>query len=388
EGFEWQVPGLRAELVTALIKSLPKATRRHLVPAPETARAALEELDPQAGTSITSQLSRILGRRAGIRIDEGEWDWSKVPSHLRVTFAVEDERRRPLGRGQDLADLREELAGHLQQGMSKAGASIERSGLSDWDVGDLPQTFETTVGRHTVLGHPALVDEGGSVALRVLPEEQEATAAHRAGVRRLLLLNTTPPWKRVLARLTNAQKLALADNPHGSVPALLEDALAAAVEDIVTQHVGRPVRSRSDYDEALAAVRTHAAQRVLTIVAEIEPVLGLRTEVLALLERMQAPALSATVADVRAPLDQLGRPGFGADPGPARLPDLRRYLRGITVRLEKAAENPRRDACHMEAVDSVESAYADLLEALDPLRRQGQDVRDIGWMIEELRVSL
>ena len=388
EGFEWQVPGLRAELVTALIKSLPKATRRHLVPAPETARAALEELDPQAGTSITSQLSRILGRRAGIRIDEGEWDWSKVPSHLRVTFAVEDERRRPLGRGQDLADLREELAGHLQQGMSKAGASIERSGLTDWDVGDLPQTFETTIGRHTVLGHPALVDEGGSVALRVLPEEQEATAAHRAGVRRLLLLNTTPPWKRVLARLTNAQKLALADNPHGSVPALLEDALAAAVEDIVTQHVGRPVRSRSDYDEALAAVRTHAAQRVLTIVAEVEPVLGLRSEVLALLERMQAPALSATVADVRAQLDQLVRPGFVTDTGLARLPDLRRYLRGITVRLEKAAENPRRDAGHMEAVDSVESAYADLLEALDPLRRQGQDVRDIGWMIEELRVSL
>src|SRR5699024_7110653 len=169
---------------------------------------------------------------------------------------------------------------------------------------------------------------------------------------------------------------------------LLEDALAAAVEDIVTQHVGRPVRSRSDYDEALAAVRTHAAQRVLTIVAEVEPVLGLRSEVLALLERMQAPALSATVADVRAQLDQLVRPGFVTDTGLARLPDLRRYLRGITVRLEKAAENPRRDAGHMEAVDSVESAYADLLEALDPLRRQGQDVRDIGWMIEELRVSL
>ncbi len=388
EDFEWQVPGLRAELVTALIKSLPKATRRHLVPAPDHARAALAELDPRAGTPITHQLSRILGARAGIRIDEGEWDWSKVPGHLRVTFAVEDQRRRRLGSGKDLDELRERLAGDLQQGMSRAGASIERTGLTGWDVGDLPETFEAKVGRHTVLGHPALVDEGESVALRVLPEEQEASAAHRAGVRRLLLLNTSPPWKRVLARLTNAQKLALADNPHGSVPALLEDALAAAVDDIVAQHVAGPVRTRAAFEEALAATRTHVAQRVLTIVAEVEPVLAQRTEITTLLGRMQAPALSGTVADVRAQLDGLVRPGFVADTGLEHLPHLRRYLRAIVVRLEKAAENPRRDAGHMEAIDAVEAAYADLLEALPPLRRRGQDVVDIGWMIEELRVSL
>ncbi|NYF97048.1 ATP-dependent RNA helicase HrpA [Janibacter cremeus] len=387
-GFDWQVPGLRAELVAALIKSLPKATRRHLVPAPDHARAALAELDPHAGTSITSQLSGVLGRRAGLRIDEGEWDFSKVPDHLRVTFVVEDQRRRRLGRGKDLSELAEQMAGHLQQRMSRAGASIERTGLTGWDIDDLPQTFSTRAGKHTVLGYPALVDEGRSVALRVLPDEQQARAAHRDGVRRLLLLNTIPPWKRVLARLTNAQKLALADNPHGSVPTLLEDALAAAVDDIVTQHVDGPVRTAAAFDEALKATRTHIAQRVLTIVAEVEPVLAQRSEVLRLLERMGSPALTGTVADARAQLDGLVRPDFIADTGVAKLPDLRRYLRGILVRLERAAENPRRDAGHQEAIDSVESAYADLLEALGPLRRRAQDVVDIGWMIEELRVSL
>ncbi|MHA7127079.1 ATP-dependent RNA helicase HrpA [Janibacter indicus] len=388
DGFDWQVPGLRADLVTALIKSLPKATRRHLVPAPDHARAALTQLDPAAGTSITSQLSSVLGRRAGIRIDEGEWDWSKVPDHLRVTFAVEDGRRRRLGRGKDLEELREGLAGHVQQGMSRAGASIERTGLTTWDLDDLPETFSTKTGKHTVVGHPALVDEGSSVAIRVLPDEQQAAAAHTAGVRRLLLLGTTPPWKRVLARLTNAQKLALADNPHGSVPKLLDDALAAAVDDIVAQHVTGPVRSRAAFDEALAATRTHVAQRVLTAVSEVEPVLAQRTEVLALLDRMTAPALATTVADVRAQLDGLVRPGFIADTGLSRLPDLRRYLRGISLRLERAADNPRRDAGHQEAVDAVEAAYADLLDALPPLRRRSADVVDIGWMIEELRISL
>ncbi|MGN7246818.1 ATP-dependent RNA helicase HrpA [Janibacter anophelis] len=388
DGFDWQVPGLRAELVTALIKSLPKATRRHLVPAPDHAAAALEQLDPDAGTSITAQLSSVLGRRAGIRIDEGEWDWSRVPDHLRVTFAVEDSRRRRLGSGKDLETLREGLAGHVQQGMSRAGASIERTGLTTWDLDELPATFTTRTGKHTVIGYPALVDEGSSVAVRVLPDEQQALGAHRAGVRRLLLLGTTPPWKRVLARLTNAQKLALADNPHGSVPALLEDALAAAVDDIVAQHVQGPVRTREAFEAALAATRTHVAQRVLTAVAEVEPVLVQRAEVLATLDRMSAPALATTVADVRAQLDGLVRPGFVADTGMDRLPDLRRYLRGISLRLDKAAENPRRDATHQEAIDGVEAAYADLLDALPPLRRRSPDVVDIGWLIEELRISL
>ncbi|QBF46365.1 ATP-dependent RNA helicase HrpA [Janibacter limosus] len=388
DGFDWQVPGLRADLVTALIKSLPKATRRHLVPAPDHARAALAELDADAGTTITSQLSSVLGRRGGIRIDEAEWDWAKVPDHLRVSFAVEDGNRRRLGHGKDLEALRESLAGHVQQGMSRAGASIERTGLTTWDLDELPSTFSTRTGKHTVVGYPALVDEGSSVAVRVLPDEQQAIAAHRAGVRRLLLLCTTPPWKRVLARLTNAQKLALADNPHGSVPKLLDDALAAAVDDIVLQHVTGPVRTRADFDQALTATRTHVAQRVLTAVSEVEPVLAQRTAALALLERMTAPALGVTVADVRAQLDGLVRPGFIADTGLDRLPDLRRYLRGISLRLERAAENPRRDATHQEAIDGVEAAYADLLDALPPLRRRSPDVVDIGWMIEELRISL
>ena len=103
---------------------------------------------------------------------------------------------------------------------------------------------------------------------------------------------------------------------------------------------------------------------------------------------MAAPALGPTVADVRAQLDGLVRPGFIADTGLERLPDLRRYLRGISLRLERAAENPRRDATHQEAIDGVEAAYADLLDALPPLRRRSPDVVDIGWMIEELRISL
>ena len=392
-GFDWQVPGLRAEVVTAMVRALPKALRRHLVPAPDHAAAAVAELagtadDLPAGTPLVQALAPVLARRAGVPVGPEDIDLERVPDHLRITFVVEDHKRRVLGQGKDLEVLREQLAGHLQQRMSRAGSDLERSGLTGWDLGTLPETVTQRSGRHTVIGYPTLVDEGDSVALRVVADPAEAEAARRTGVRRLLLLGTTPPWKRVLARLTNAQKLALADNPHGSVPALLEDCLAAAVDDIVAAHVPGTVRDVESFETALAAVRTHVAQRVLTVVGEVEPVLARHAEVQRMLTRVDVPDLRMTVADVRAQVGGLVRPGFVADVGLARLPDLRRYLRAVLVRLERAAEDPRRDARQQEGIDQVEAAYADLLDALPPLRRGADDVTAIGWMIEELRVSL
>ncbi|WP_370892402.1 ATP-dependent RNA helicase HrpA [Janibacter sp. GXQ6167] len=387
EGFDWQVPGLRGDLVTALIRALPKATRRHFVPAPDHAAAALREIDPERG-SITEELRRVLRERTGVTVAPGEFDIARVPDHLRVTFRVEDRRRRVLGEGKDLEVLRTELAGQVQRRMSQAGASIERTGLTTWDLGTLPQTFTRTQGKTTVIGYPTLVDEGSSVALRVVPDAAQAEAARRVGVRRLLILGTSPPWKRVLARLSNAEKLALGHNPHGSVPALLDDVLAAAVDDIVAEHVPQVVRDEAAFEAALTAVRAHLVARVLAGVRAVEPVLALHAQIEARIASLTAPALAATLADIRAQLASLIRAGFVADTSLARLPDLRRYLEGVAVRLDRAAEDPARDQRQQPIIDDVEGAYADLLERLDPLARRTEAVVDIGWQIEELRVSL
>ena len=390
EGFDWQVPGLRDDLAIALLKSLPKATRRHFVPTPDHAMAALAEADPGRG-ALTDELARVLHERTGIRIPSQEWDLSRVPDHLRITFSVDGPGGRVVARGKDLDALRETAGGAVRAGMARAGASFERTGLTTWSVGTVPETFEGHSGGLTVEGYPAVVDEGTSVALRVLPDRGAAEAAHRRGVRRLLLLNTTAPWKRVLARLSNAQKLALADNPHGSVPALLQDCLDAAVDDIVAEHVPGEVRTEEAYAAALAAVRAHAATRVLVVVEAVEPVLALAAQVRRTLEALERGAASArtaaTRADVRAQLDSLVRPGFVAATGVARLRDVRRYLLAMQHRAERAATNPREPVLQ-EQVDAVESAYADLLESLPPSRRAAAEVTDIGWMVEELRVSL
>ena len=389
DGFDWQVPGLRADLAVALIRSLPKATRRRLVPAPDHAAAALAGVRQGSG-AFTAELGRVVFEQTGVRVEPTDWHPEAVPDHLRVTFSVESGGE-VVASGKDLDALRADSRDAVRTGMARAGARIERSGLTTWDVGTVPDTYEGRSGEHVVTGYPALVDEGRSVALRLMPDPEEAAAAHRLGVRRLLLLGTTAPWSRVLARLSNAEKLALADNPHGSVPDLLQDCLAAAVDAIVAEHVQGVVRSEEAYAAALAAVRTHLAARVVQVVHAVLPVLTEAAEVRRRLEALgtgaAAASVAATTADVTAQLGSLVRPGFVADTGLARLPDLHRYLRAMTHRLERAATNPR-ERLLQETVDIVEAEYADLLDGLPAGRRAAPEVVDVGWMIEELRVGL
>ncbi|MGB8384514.1 MAG: DUF3418 domain-containing protein, partial [Dermatophilaceae bacterium] len=393
DGFDWQVPGLREDLVAALLRTLPKSTRRLLVPAPEhaaaTVRVLLERgLGPGDGP-LTGILATVLRQTHGVAIAADDWDVERVPDHLRITFSVEDEAARVVASGTSIAALREQAAPQVRREVAKAGSGVERAGLTTWPPLDqVPLEHVGSSGGRAVRGFPAFVDEGDSVALRVLPSPAEAAAEHRLGVRRLLLLGTSPPWRQVLATLSNAEKLALGHNPHGSVPALLADALACAVDAIVLEQVHRVPRTRSEFDAALAAVRAHAAARVGRVVRLVEPVLAMHLDLVRRLDAMTAPALRELVTDVRAQLAEMVRPGFVADTGLARLPDLHRYLRAAQHRLDKAPENLARDRARLDQVLVVERAYAELLDSLRPPERAREDVVAIGWMIEELRVSL
>jgi len=393
DGFDWQVPGLREELVTALVRSLPKSTRRLLVPAPEHAAVATKELAARqlgaADGPLTQVLARVLRETHGVVIAPGDWDLDRVPPHLRITFAVEDQRGRTLVKGHDLSSLRDVTAPEVRQQVALAGAAVERTGLRAWTIWEVPLEFtSTSAGGRTVRGFPALVDEGGSVSLRILPTRSEATAEHRVGVRRLLILGTSPPWKQVLARLTNTQKLALSHNPHGSVPKLLEDCLACAVDVIAAERVRHEVRTAEDFAAALSAVRNHVGAKVVQVVGLVEPVLAKHLDAVRRLEVMAAPALSPLVVDVRSQLAELIRPGFVADTGFARLGDLDRYLRAVLHRLDRAFADPLKDARAVEQVLTAEAAYAGLLASLRPAQRASEEVVAIGWTLEELRVSL
>ena len=236
DGFDWQVPGLREELATALLRSLPKATRVHFVPAPDHAAAALAQAQPGGGRRLADELARVLRARTGIPVPPEQFAPDRVPDHLRITFSRRG-RQRP-GAGQRQGPGRP--PGAAGRPGAAADVARRRGGRAKRPAAvglRRPATRPSSrrSGGRTVQGFPALVDRGDSVDLVVMTGEREAEAATALGVRRLLLLNTTAPWKRVLASLSNAQKLALGNNPHGSVPALLEDALACAVDAIVLE---------------------------------------------------------------------------------------------------------------------------------------------------------
>jgi ATP-dependent helicase HrpA len=387
DGFDWQVAGLRQDLAIALLKSLPKATRRNFVPAPDHARAALESADLAAG-HITDELGYALRELTGVRIPADEWDWSRVPDHLRITFRIEDGRGDVVGEGKELVALQEQLAPQVRQTMRRAAASVERKGLQHWTFGDLPATFEHRVGDRVIHGFPAVVDRGDSVAVEVLASEQERDAATKLGVRRLLLLNTTAPWKRVLALMTNAQRLALAHNPHGRVPELLQDCLAAAVDSIVAERPGGHVRGPEEFEETLRIVRSQVVARVMDVIELVEPLLVRFRQVELALAAMTSPLMAPAKADMQAQLRSMLYPGFVADTGFARLRHLERYLRGILARCDRAPSDVGRDAERMDTVARVRGEYDTLVAALPGTRRSAVDVQELRWMIEELRVSL
>ncbi len=397
EGFDWQVPGLRPELATALLKSLPKATRKHFVPTPDHAQAALAEADEAemaAGTPLVEELGRALYIRTGHRVPAGEWDVTRVPDHLRMTFRVEDPRGRRLGEGKDLAELQARLAPQVRTTMARAAGDVERTGLTTFDLTELPAVFERRVGKRDVQGFPALVDQGDSVAVQVLAARAEQVAATRLGLRRLLLLNLQVPWKRILGLLTNTQKLALGNNPHGSMPALLDDILAAAVDAIAARTLAATgaelIRTPEQFDAALAAVKRELVPTVIEIVEWVHPVLDRALAVRLALDGMtpRTPELAALKDDLAAQLTDLVHPGFVAETGHAHLRHLPRYLQGMLVRLDKAPAEPWRDAQRLEIVRTVEAERTKLVDALPEIERSADDVRALRWMIQELRVSL
>ncbi len=401
-GFDWLVPGMREELAVALVRSLPKATRKLFVPAPDRARAALaaisdDETGPGTGEAFTAALARGLYIVTGHRVPPDEWDPGRIPAHLRMTFAVEDARRRRIGEGKDLAALAGELAPAVRTTMRRAAGDLERAGLTRWDFGELPEEFETSRGGQRVRGYPALVDHGDSVAIEVLASARQRQVATRLGLRRLVLLGMAPPWQRILSLLSNGQRLALGNNPHGSVQALLDDVLACAVDAIVAQRA-RPgsgdagawaaVRTAGDFEELLGAVRQQIVPRVLEITELTVPVLERAGQVRLALEAMKAPRVAQLRAELSGQLAALVYPGFVAATGAGRLRDLPRYLAGMLERIEKAPLNLERDAGRAEVVARVEAERRAVAGELSPAERDADDVVALRWMIEELRISL
>jgi ATP-dependent helicase HrpA len=384
-GFDWQVPGLRTELVTELIRSLPKAVRRNLIPAPNWAGAALQRIAPDDGP-LLEVLARELERAGPVEVPPDAFDLAKVPDHLRMTFRVVEQRgrgpARVVGEDKDLEELKARLAPRMRAAIAAAAPGLERDRLTTWDLGSLPRVVEQRRGGRVVKGFPALVDEGDAVAVRLLETETEQAEAMWAGTRRLLLQAIPSPVKFVLGRQNNQAKLTLSRYRHGSATELFQDCLAAAADDLMAAH-GGPVWDTDGFRRLLDAVRGELADATLDVVTGVERVLAVAGEVEGRMAELTNPAFGPALDDLRAQLDDLVYPGWVTASGRRRLPDVHRYLRAILQRLDRLPSDLARDAERMESVAHVTDAWHRVLDR----RPAATALAEVRWMLEELRVS-
>ncbi|MFH9819439.1 ATP-dependent RNA helicase HrpA [Streptomyces sp. NPDC017230] len=398
EGFDWQIPGLREQVVTELIRSLPKPIRRHYVPAPNYAQAFLDRAVPLQ-EPLTVTMARELKRMVGVPFDAEDFDWARVPDHLKITFRIVDERRRKLAEDKDLEVLKVRLRPKARKALSQAaaataersgGESLERTGLTDWTIGTLSRVFETRRAGQPVKAYPALVDDGpaaNTVSVRLFDTEAEQAQAMWKGTRRLILRNIpVSPAKFASDRLTNQQKLNLSANPHGSIQALFDDCAMAAADKLIADF-GGPAWDEESYRKLYDKVRAEIVDTTVRTVGQVQQVLAAWQACERRLKATKSPALLANLQDVRGQLDALVKPGFVTEAGVGRLPDLMRYLVAADRRLQQMPTGVQRDTSRMEKVHEMRDEYAWLLEQMPQGRPVPRQVLDVRWMIEELRVS-
>lgn len=418
-GFDWQVPGLRDELIAALIRALPKSIRRHVVPAADWAARFADEIREDApehhggrpARTLREALAARIQRVASQPVSAADFDLERVPAHLGMSFRVVDARGRTLGSGRDLPALQHRFAdaarGAVARSLQRAEPAASRiaaataqapsapgftplEGLTAWPGDVLPEVVDTRVAGGVVRGYPALMDAGTSVSLQVQTTPQAAVAATRAGVRRLLLLSSASPESYVLEHLTAAEKLALAASPYTSARALIEDCRVAVADGVIDRFVapGDAVRGRDLFEQIRAAYASEVVDALFAAVSLVARILTAQREVERGMKQLNALTLLAALGDLRAQLSGLIFPGFVARVGLTRLAHYPRYLAAARARTEALAENPGRDRQRLTEFERAAAAYAEAGGTVPAASDAAAPLVHARWLLEEYRVSL
>ncbi|PRI65611.1 ATP-dependent RNA helicase HrpB [Haemophilus influenzae] len=386
-GFDWQIPGLREELVIALIKSLPKSYRRNFVPAPNYAQAFLSRAVPLE-KPLLDTLIYELRRMTGVTVEAEHWNWEQIPSHLKMTFRVVDENGKKIAESMNLDELKFNLKDRVQESISAvADDGIEQSGLHIWSFADLPQCYEQKQRGFSVKAFPAIVDEKDAVGIKLFETEFEQSVAMQQGLRRLLLLNVPSPIKYLHEKLPNKAKLGLYFTPFGRVLDLIDDCIACAVDKLIADFGGF-VWDEAGFEKLRDFVRENLNEVTVDIAQKVEQILTLTYQLNQRLKGKMDFTMAFALSDIKSQLTGLVYQGFVQKSGYDRLPDLQRYLQAIDKRIDKLAQDVNRDRAAMLCVEQVQQAYQQLLAKLPKSKPISDEVAEIRYMIEELRVSL
>ncbi|WP_295802359.1 ATP-dependent RNA helicase HrpA [uncultured Microbulbifer sp.] len=385
---QWIVPGILRDKCIALVKGLPKQYRKHFVPVPAAVDKALPRM--QAGnTPLWQSLAHELKRQTAETLPEEAWQAAELglEDFYRFNIQVLDENGKLLDQGRDLASLQARYRDRVQQELASAGDDFEREGITRWDFGDLPETHQIDQGGLKVRAYPALIAGKDSVDLKLLDNPEEAQRLTRAGICRLAILQLPEPVKYLRKELLKGKELGLSAADLGRREEVADDILMAAVRECFWGDENWP-RSEADFAAALSKreelVRTaqEIAELLVKALAQLVP---LRKQI----KQQKNLAVALAVADINRQLSGLFFRGFLFLTPLEWLRQYGRYLKGIELRLEKAALDPNRDRRQMAELQEAEEPYQAELCKHDPLFMAGdRDLVQYRWMLEEFRVSL
>ena len=380
---DWLVPGLIREKLTLLLKSLPKDKRRPLIPLPDTVTAFLSVAKP-GERILTEALAAFIRKKIGTDIHPDEWK-GELPPHLKMNLSVIDDSGQELASGRDLASLRQQLGGaaRITYGGGAEDSEFERTGLTEWNFGDLPEQVKFKRGGRELMGYPALVDNGENVDLRLLDAADVAAAETRRGVVHLLRIALAAQFKQLDKDLARETTLALKFRSFGGpeqLRAALIDAIAtrALLGDDDTPRDAKTFGKQKERAKPRIAV---VKQALLRDVAEI---LDLHAQVAARLAAK--PQFTAAMRDEITHLAALVPVDFITATPWTHLKDLPRYLRGILKRLEKLPASEQRDSRGMAGVLTLQNKV--LARRAQVKGEVPAALADFRWQLEELRISL
>ncbi len=423
---EWLVPGMLKDKVHALLKSLPQKPRSRFVPLPESAAKLALELGADAvfgQGSLTDALLQRVRQQTSLDVKRADFKLDMVPPHLFMHLRVVDEHGRQLGSGRNLGALRAEW-GHQARGAFQALAQL-KSGLGTgqpqgqteaastpdadviqakpapsvaskaaggaadasagpytaWTFGELPELMEIRKGGQTLIGFPALVDQGTAVSIEVFDEPEVAAKKHLSGLRRLFALHLKDALKYLEKNIPDLQKMAVAYMTLGGQDELRQQIIDLALDRAFLQE---PLPSDADGFKR----RLEEGRGRLTLIAnEVARLCALVLSEYATAHKKirDSKGLGDAAADGAQQLQRLMGKHFVRDTPWAQMQHLVRYLKAITLRLDKCRSDPARDAQRMAEVRAQEQRYWRLVAE----RKGVTDERmlEFRWLLEELRVS-
>ncbi len=389
DGFDWLVPAFRPALVTALIKSLPKSWRRNFVPAPNFAEAfcADSAVNDPTKQPLLVALTDKLRRMTGVTVPAEAWDLSQLDQYLRMNFAVLNDNGQLIAQSRDLVALQQSLQGQVKQALRQAVNTTAATPkvATDWQFGQLPEVLEQQQHGFSIKAYPALIPAADGVRQELFDSAERAAFEHQAGLRKLLLLQLPSPIRHLQQSLSNRAKLAMYYNPWGKVEELIDDCIVAALDECIAE-IGA-VRDPASFSRLYDLARAELNERVTAMAKLVEPVLVLNQQLRKRLKGSMNLQLVQAYGDIAQQLQRLIRPGFVSAAGSARLRDLERYLKAVERRLDKVAVDPHKDRLHTLTLDALWQSYEQLVTKWPRHKPQPEKLRELPWMIEELRVS-